>query len=51
MGLIELLIILILIFWAFSFFPSAPYHGSGGWIHFLLVLVVLLVVLRFMGVL
>jgi hypothetical protein len=49
MGLIELLVVIILLFWLASFVPAAPYHGAS-WVHFLLVLVIVLVLLRVLGV-
>jgi hypothetical protein len=51
MGLIELLIVLILVFWVVGWAPWGPTPAwSGSWIHVLLVLVVLLILLRVLGV-
>lgn len=64
MGLLELLIVVILLLWLFGYFGRGRFYGSrggtvvgnggfladGGWIHFLLVIVVILVILRLLGV-
>jgi TM2 domain-containing membrane protein YozV len=64
MGLLELLIIVILLFWLFGYFGRGRFYGSrggtavsdggliagGSWIHTLLVIVVILIVLRLLGV-
>lgn len=52
MGLIELLVIVILIFWVLSLVPmGGPSFASGNsFVHLLLVLVVIVVLLRVLGV-
>jgi len=61
MGLIELLIVILLLLWLFGYFgrgrmyargPAVTTGGwyGGGWIHTLLVIVVILVILRLLGV-
>lgn len=64
MGLLELLIIVILLLWLFGYFGRGRFYGSrggtvvgdggflagGGWIHTLLVIVVILIVLRLLGI-
>jgi hypothetical protein len=52
MGIIELLIIVLLLLWLFGYFGRSrlPIVG-GGWIHTLLVIVVILVILRLLGLL
>ena len=61
MGLIELLIVILLLLWLFGYFgrgrmyargPAVSTGGwySGGWVHTLLVIVVILVILRLLGV-
>ncbi len=61
MGLIELIIVVLLLLWAFGYFgrgrwyatgPSVSTGGlySGRWIHTLLVIVVILVILRLLGI-
>jgi len=65
MGLLELLIVVILLFWLFGYFGRGRFYGSrggtavstgggmlagGNWVHTLLVIVVILIVLRLVGV-
>ena len=63
MGLLELLIVVILLFWLFGYFGRGRFYGSrggtavgngalasGNWVHTLLVIVVILIVLRLLGV-
>jgi TM2 domain-containing membrane protein YozV len=63
MGLLELLIVVVLLLWLFGYFGRGRFYGSrggtvvsdgglasGGWIHTLLVIVVILIVLRLLGV-
>ena len=65
MGVIELLIVILLLAWAFGYFgrgrlygargpalsaPAGGWLGGGSWVHTLLVIVVILVVLRLLGV-
>lgn len=62
MGLIELIIVVLLILWLLGYFgrgrfsrgapdlPASPPFG-GSWIHFLLIVVLILVILRLLKVL
>ena len=64
MGLLELLIVVVLLFWLFGYFGRGRFYGSrggtavntggmlagGNWVHTLLVIVVILIVLRLLGV-
>ncbi|PYN12478.1 MAG: lmo0937 family membrane protein [Chloroflexi bacterium] len=51
MGIIELLIIVLLLLWVFGYFGRGRLPiGGGGWIHTLLVIVVILVILRLLGI-
>jgi uncharacterized protein DUF5670 len=63
MGLLELLIVIILLMWLLGYFGRGRWYATGpavstttarwyggGWIHTLLVIVVILVVLRLLGV-
>ena len=63
MGLLELLIVVVLLFWLFGYFGRGRFYGSrggtvvgngalasGSWVHTLLVIVVILIVLRLIGV-
>lgn len=64
MGILELLITVLLLLWLFGFFGRGRLYGArggtvvdggrligGGWVHTLLVIVVILVVLRLLGIL
>lgn len=66
MGIVELLIVVLLLLWLFGYFGRGRWYGGrggtavvgdagwlagGGWVHTLLVIVVILVVLRLLGVL
>jgi len=60
MGLIELLVVVLLLLWLFGYFGRGRWYArgpavtgawySGGWIHTLLVIVVILVILRLLGI-
>jgi len=61
MGLIELIIVVLLLLWLFGYFGRGRWYAregavttgawyGGGWIHTLLVIVVILVILRLLGV-
>ena len=61
MGLIELLILILVLFWAFGYFGRGRLYGQGGsdtalgggsnLVHTLLVIAVILVILRLLRVL
>jgi hypothetical protein len=58
MGIVELIIVVLLLLWLFGYFGRGRLYGArggavangGGWVHTLLVIVVILVVLRLLGV-
>ena len=64
MGILELIIVILLILWLFGYFGRGRLYGNrggtvvsdggwlagGGWIHTLLVIVVILIVLRLLGI-
>ena len=63
MGLLELIIVVLLLLWVFGYFGRGRWYGTrggvvatdagwlggGGWIHTLLVIIVILIVLRLLG--
>lgn len=63
MGLLELLIVVVVLFWLFGYFGRGRFYGSrggtavntgggtlgGNWVHILLVIVVILIVMRLLG--
>jgi hypothetical protein len=51
MGIIEIIIIILVLLWLVGFFGGSRLPiASGGWIHTLLVIVVILVILRLLGI-
>jgi len=60
MGLIELIIVVLILLWLFGYFGRGRFYAtgpavstgtwySGGWIHTLVVLAVILIILRLLG--
>ena len=59
MGLIELIIVVLVLLWLFGYFGRGRLYAtgpavttgwySGGWIHTLIVLAVILIILRLLG--